>query len=250
MTGAVCLAAEAAARGGAGYVTAAVPGDLERIFEAKLTEVMTVACASRDGGFRSAAADQIVSEADRASAVLIGPGLGREQGAARLVRDLAARITSPLVIDADALFALSQRLDGLAARSAPTVITPHAGEMGRLLGVDTTEVERSRLESTKAAAKASGAITVLKGDDTIVVDGDRVAINTLSSPGLATAGTGDVLAGLVSALIARGADPFEATCAAVMAHSRAGVAAAARIGAESVMARDVIEAIPVGLGTE
>lgn len=248
LTGAVCLASEASARGGAGYVTAAVPADLERIFEAKLTEVMTIGCASRDGVLRAAAADQVVSATDGAAAVLLGPGLGRGQGAARLARDLVERIASPLVIDADALFALSKRLEGIAGRAAPTVITPHTGEMARLLGVDSAEVEGSRLESAKAAAEASGAVTVLKGDDTLIVDGDRLAINALPSPGLATAGTGDVLAGLVSALIARGSEPFEAACAAVIAHSRAGADAASRLGAESVMASDVIDSIPIGLG--
>ncbi|HYC81970.1 MAG TPA: NAD(P)H-hydrate dehydratase, partial [Solirubrobacterales bacterium] len=134
------------------------------------------------------------------------------------------------------------------ARGAPTVLTPHAGELGRLLGRESVAVDAHRLTAAREAAAAAGAIVVLKGDDTIVSDGERVAVNAVSAPALATAGTGDVLSGLAAALLARGLDPFAAACAAVLAHARAGREAARRIGAaESVIATDVIEAIPAGL---
>jgi hydroxyethylthiazole kinase-like uncharacterized protein yjeF len=247
LTGAVCMAALAAIRTGAGYATAAVPADLERIFEIKLTEVMTIGCASRDGRLRPAASEQILGAAERAACVVLGSGMGREQGTQRLIQELTERIEAPLVIDADGLNAHAGRIEKLAARKAPFVLTPHAGEMGRLLERDSKAIGDKRAESAREAATRTGGIVLLKGDDSIVTDGDRLAVNTVSSPQLATAGTGDVLSGMIAALIARGMEPFAAACAAVVAHSRAGRAAGDRIGHDSVIAGDVIESIPAGL---
>ena len=179
---------------------------------------------------------------------MLGPGLGRAEHSAHLARELAPRIPAPLLIDADGLNALGTDLATLAAREEPTVLTPHAGELGRLLGVSSAEVGAHRLASARRASEESGAVVVLKGDDTLVVDGERVAVNAHGSPALATAGTGDVLSGTIAALIARGMEPFEAACAGVLAHARAGSAAAERVGlVESVVATDVIEALPAGL---
>ncbi len=249
LTGAVCMSAEAAIRSGAGYATVAVPSELEAIFELKLTEVMSIGCPSDDGGLVPEAAEAIVAAAGRAAAVAVGPGLGRRAGTAALVVALARRIAAPLVIDADGLDAIAGSLESLADRAAPTVLTPHAGELGRLLGVDAAAVDAGRLESAREAARRSGALIVLKGDDTIIVgpDGGPV-VNGLASPALATAGTGDVLTGVVAALLARGLGAPEAAAAAVYAHARAGRIAAERVGAtESVVATDVIAAIPAGL---
>jgi hydroxyethylthiazole kinase-like uncharacterized protein yjeF len=248
LTGAVCLAALASIRTGAGYATVAVPADLERIFEIKLTEVMSLGCASRDGELRPAASEQILRATERAACVVLGSGMGREQGTQRLIRELTERIEAPLVIDADGLNAHAEGIEKLAARKAPFVLTPHAGEMGRLLDRDSEVIGAKRVESAREAAARSGGIVLLKGDDTIVTDGENLAVNTVSSPQLATAGTGDVLSGMIAALIARGMEPFAATCAAVVAHSRAGRAAGNRIGHDSVIAGDVIESIPAGLG--
>lgn len=247
LTGAVCLSALGAIRTGAGYATVAVPADLESIFEAKLTEVMSIGCASRDGRLRPAASEQILGATERAACVVLGSGMGREQGTQRLVRELVERIEAPLVLDADGLNAFAGRIEKLAERRAPLVLTPHAGEMGRLLERDSKGIEAKRAESAREAARRSGAIVLLKGDDSIVTDGDRFAVNAISSPQLATAGTGDVLSGMIAAMIARGVEPFAATCAAVVAHSRAGHAAGARVGHDSVIAGDVIDAIPAGL---
>jgi ADP-dependent NAD(P)H-hydrate dehydratase / NAD(P)H-hydrate epimerase len=247
LTGAVCMSSLAAIRSGAGYATVAVPADLEHIFEVKLTEVMSVGCASREGRLRRAASEQVLAVCERAAVVVLGPGVGREDGTRDLVRELAQRIEKPLVIDADGLNAHAKRLESLAERGLPTVLTPHEGELGRLLGIDAEQVKAKRLASAREAAALSGAIVVLKGDDTIVTDGQRVAVNRVSSPSLATAGTGDVLSGMIAALIARGLDPFTGTCAAVIAHTRAGRVAADRVGTDSVIAGDVIESIPAGL---
>jgi len=247
LTGAVCLSALGAIRSGAGYATVAVPADLESIFEIKLTEVMSLGCASREGRLRPAASEQILGATERAASVVLGSGMGREQGTQRLARELTQRIRSPLVLDADGLNAHAGRIEALAEREHPLVLTPHEGEMGRLLDRDSDEIKASRLESARDAAKRSGAVVVLKGDDSIVTDGERVAVNAVSSPQLATAGTGDVLTGVIAALIARGLDPFSATCAAVLAHSRAGRVAGERVGHDSVIAGDVAEAMHAGL---
>ena len=247
LTGAVCLSALGAIRSGAGYATVAVPADLESIFEIKLTEAMSVGCASRDGRLRPAASEQILGATERAACVVLGSGMGREQGTQRLARELAQRIRAPLVLDADGLNAHAGRIEELARREASLVITPHEGEMGRLLDRDSAEIKANRLESAREAAERSGAIVLLKGDDTIVAQGEHIAVNTVSSPQLATAGTGDVLTGVIAALIARGLEPFAATCAAVIAHSRAGRVAGERVGNDSVIAGDVIDAMPAGL---
>jgi hydroxyethylthiazole kinase-like uncharacterized protein yjeF len=247
LTGAVCMASEAAIRAGAGYATVAVPRDLEHIFEVKLTEVMSRGCPGSEGSLGPEAGDEVLGLAERAAAVALGPGLGRTDGALELARSLSGAIAAPLVIDADGLNAHAGRLDSLAQRDAPTILTPHAGELARLLDTDSDHVAANRLRCAREASSRSGAIVVLKGDDTLVVDRDRVAINRLDSPGLATAGTGDVLTGVVSAMLARGVEPFAAACAGVLAHARAGRVAADRVGTESVIATDVIAAVPAGL---
>jgi hydroxyethylthiazole kinase-like uncharacterized protein yjeF len=247
LTGAVCLAAMGAIRSGAGYATVAVPADLEAIFEAKLTEVMSLGCASREGRLRPAASEQIIGATERAACVVLGSGMGREQGTQRLIQEVTQRIRAPLVLDADGLNAHAGRIERLAERRGPLVLTPHAGEMARLLKTDSEAIEAQRAAGAVEAARRSGAIVLLKGDDSIVTDGERLAVNRISSPQLATAGTGDVLSGMIGAMIARGVEPFAATCAAVVAHSRAGRAAGDRIGSDSVIAGDVIDSIPAGL---
>ena len=250
LTGAVCMAAEAAIRVGAGYATVAVPADLESIFELKLTEVMSRGFEGAEGRLGSASADAILESAHRAAAVVLGPGLGRQGDSLELARAVARGVAVPLLVDADGLNAHAERLELIAERQAPTVLTPHAGELGRLLGRDSDEVGRHRLASAREAADRSGAIVVLKGDDTIVAEGERLAISRGGSPGLATAGTGDVLSGTIGALLARGMEPFAAACAGVHAHQRAGRIAAERLGSiESVIATDVIGALPAALRT-
>jgi ADP-dependent NAD(P)H-hydrate dehydratase / NAD(P)H-hydrate epimerase len=251
LTGAVCMSAEAAVRAGAGYATVAVPADLEPIFEVKLTEVMSVGCPSADGALGLDAAQPILEACERAAAVVLGGGLGRQEGSLELARSLAPRIRAPLVIDADGLNAHAGRLESLRDRDAAAVLTPHAGELGRLLERSSDEIGAHRLACAREAAQRSGAVVVLKGDDTIVVDGERVAVNALSAPALASAGTGDVLAGVTGALLARGLEPFAAACAAVLAGARAGRLAATYLGAaESVVATDVIEQLPAALRPE
>jgi hydroxyethylthiazole kinase-like uncharacterized protein yjeF len=251
LTGAVRMSSLAAIRAGAGYATVAVPADLEAVFEAGEPEVMSVGCPGGDGCLMPAAAKAILRTFERADAGVLGSGMGRNPGTVELAREVVGGIEAPLVIDADGLNAFAGHLGPIAAREAPTLLTPHAGELGRLLGRDSEEIAAHRLECVREAARAAGAVVVLKGDDTIVSDGERLAVNVISAPGLATAGSGDVLSGIAAAMLARGLEPFAAACAAVLAHARAGRDATLRIGAaESVIASDVIDSIPAGLRLE
>jgi hydroxyethylthiazole kinase-like uncharacterized protein yjeF len=248
LTGAVRLASVAAIRAGAGYATVAVPADLNLVFELAQPEVMSVACPGGDGCLVPASEKSVLRTFERAAAGIVGPGLGKDPGSFELAREVVGKIEAPLVLDADGLNAFAGRLGDLAARSAPTVLTPHAGELGRLLGCDSETVNAHRLATAREAASAAGAIVVLKGEDTIVTDGSRTAVNVISAPALATAGSGDVLSGITAAFLARFDDPFAAVCAAVVGHARAGLDAASRIGAaESVIATDVIDSIAAGI---
>jgi ADP-dependent NAD(P)H-hydrate dehydratase / NAD(P)H-hydrate epimerase len=246
LTGAPCLACEAAARAGAGYVTALVPGSLNLVFELRLLEVMTRPLPDRDGALGAGALEQVLEAAPRADAVVLGPGLGRSQETLELARTLASRLEEPLLLDADGLNAHAERLGDLTGRRAPTVLTPHAGELGRLLGIESRAVESDRLGHVRQAAAAAESIVVLKGDDTLVAEpGGRVGVSVGGAPALATAGTGDVLSGTIGAMLAKDVDPFTATCAGVYLHAAAGRRAAGRLGPDGVIARDVIEALPL-----
>lgn len=248
LTGAVRMCSQAAIRAGAGYATVAVPADLESIFEQGQPEVMSVGCPGGDGCLTMSSAKAVLAVFEGAAAGVMGPGLGRDPGSVELARTAVGAIEAPLVIDADGLNAFAGQIERIAARDAATILTPHAGELGRLLDRASEEVSAHRLACAREAARAAAAIVVLKGDDTIVTDGEQIAVNTLSAPALATAGTGDVLSGIVAALLARGLDPFAAACAGVLAHARAGREATARVGAaESVIATDVIGSIAAAM---
>lgn len=245
LTGAPCLACEAAMRAGAGYVTALVPASLNIVFEVVLLEVMTVPLPDGAGALQPASATTVLERCEHAGALVLGPGLGRAPESQRFARDVAAAARVPLLLDADGLNAHAGALDDLAARPAATVITPHAGELAHLLEIDSAAVGAARLRCAREAASRAQAVVVLKGDDTIVAEPEgRVAISRGGAPALATAGTGDVLSGVTGAFLAQGVDPFTAACAAVHLHLRAGQLAARTIGAEGVIARDVIAALP------
>jgi ADP-dependent NAD(P)H-hydrate dehydratase / NAD(P)H-hydrate epimerase len=230
---------------GAGYVTACVPASLQTIFEIRLLEVMTRGLPDHDGAHTAAGVDEVLELARRGGALVVGPGIGRSDGAFAFARDLVARAEVPIVLDADGLNAHAGHLAALAGRAAPTILTPHEGELGRLLGVDSAIVKARRLEHARAAAAAAQAIVLLKGDDTLVAQPDGlVAVSPGATGALATAGTGDVLTGVIAAMLARELDPFAAACAGARLHARAGIHAAHAKGVDGVIARDVIDALP------
>jgi ADP-dependent NAD(P)H-hydrate dehydratase / NAD(P)H-hydrate epimerase len=247
LTGAPQMSAHAAMRAGAGYVIACVPESLQDVIATAATpELMTRGLPEQDGALAPQAVEAVLENLRPGGALALGPGLGRGDGAVAFARELVRTADAPLVLDADGLNAHAGRLAELAARKAPTVLTPHAGELGRLLELDSEQIERERLCHARAAAKQADAIVVLKGDDTLIADADgRVAVSRGGSPALATAGTGDVLTGVVVALLAQGLDAFTAAVAGVWLHAAAGREAAHRQGtAEGVIASDVIEALP------
>jgi NAD(P)H-hydrate epimerase len=248
LTGAPTMVALAAQRTGAGYVQCAVPQSAEQSLELRLLEAMTRGLPEADGAHTAAGADVVAEMAERAGAVVLGPGIGKSEGARAFAHGVARSVDKPLVIDADGLNAFAGDLEALRERPGPTVLTPHAGELGRLLERESAEVGAHRLSAAREAAERSGCVVLLKGDDTIVAPpGGPVAISPGATAALATAGTGDVLAGMIGALLAKGLDPLEASAAATLAHARAGIAAAERWGADHVIAGDVIDAIPAGM---
>jgi ADP-dependent NAD(P)H-hydrate dehydratase / NAD(P)H-hydrate epimerase len=245
LTGAPCLASEAAQRAGAGYVTALIPASLNLVFEQRLLEAMSVPLPDHGGALGIDGLDEILTRCERAGALTLGPGIGRAGPTQELVRAVAARAPIPLLLDADGLYAYSGRLPELADRAVATVLTPHAGELGRLLQRDSAEIDAHRLSAVREAASAAQAIVVLKGDDTIVCAPDgRAAISRGGAAALATAGTGDVLSGVIGAYLSKRMNAFTAACAGVFVHARAGRLAAAEIGDEGVIASDVIGLLP------
>ena len=247
LTGAAVLASTAAMRAGAGYVTACVPASQQPVVAAHFVEVMQVALADQDGHHCRKGVGQLLDAvSEREGTVLIGPGLGSSKGARGFAREFATSVAQPLVIDADGLNAFAGDLAALKARKRATVLTPHEGELARLLDCSTAKVRERRLRQVRAAAKAANAIVILKGVDTLICNPDGlVAVSPGASPGLATAGTGDVLGGVVGALLARGADPFIAAAAAVRLHARAATIAAESVGTEGMIASDVVAALPL-----
>jgi NAD(P)H-hydrate epimerase len=249
LTGAPSLASESAARAGAGYVTACVPSSLSLVFEVRLLEVMTRSLPDADGALTPAAIEPVLEAAERADALVLGPGLGRSDGAREFARGLAARAELPLLLDADGLNAHAGALASLSERAGPAVLTPHAGELARLMETESAAVQAQRLRHVREAAATAGAIVVLKGDDTLVARPDgMVAVSPGGSPALATAGTGDVLSGVIGALLAKRLDAFDAACAGVALHAEAGRRAAGPHGPDGVIASDVIAALPRALG--
>jgi NAD(P)H-hydrate epimerase len=248
LTGAPTMAALSAQRAGAGYVQVAVPRAAQTTLELRLLEAMTRGLPDAEGGHTAQGVEVLCEMAERAGAVVLGPGLGRTDGAEEFARGAARRLKAPLLIDADGLNAHAGELESLSRRRAPTVLTPHEAELGRLMERDKDQIAADRLASVREAAFVSRAIVLLKGDDTIVARPDGlVAVSPGGTPALATAGTGDVLSGLIGTLLAKGMDPFAAASLGVLAHVAAARAAAGEYGADHVVAGDVIEALPQGL---
>ena len=245
MAGAAILCTRGALRGGAGLVTLAAPGSLAGAVHGASPESMVLSLAEEPSGLSPENEEALMTASEGKTAVALGPGLGRGQGTGELVRHFVKRLDLPLVLDADGLWPFSGRLEELAERSAPTMLTPHPGEMGRLLACSTVEVQEDRLGAVRRAAQVAQATVVLKGDRTLVADPEgTVVINPTGNPGLATGGSGDVLTGLLAALLARGYEPFLAAQLGVYLHGLAGDLAAEDKGWEGLLAGDVAEALP------
>jgi NAD(P)H-hydrate epimerase len=248
-SGAAVLAARAAVRCGAGLVTAAVPASILAGVASASVESMTLPLAEgEEGEIAAAAAGQLVAACADRDALALGPGLGRSDAVLATIREAVLAAPVPVVLDADGLIAFAGRLGALRERSTATVLTPHPGEMGALLDCDVEEVQADRLAAVRRAVGESGCRVVLKGARSLIGGPDEgIAINPTGNPGMATGGTGDVLTGMLGALLAAGREPFEAACLATFLHGLAGDVAAAAGDEVSLRAGDLLEALPTAL---
>lgn len=251
MAGAPCLAANGAMRGGAGLVKVAVPRCIWDIVATKLDEPLTAGLSdNRKGGLAEHALAQVIGYADWSDVTLLGPGLGVAETTTKVVRRAVRKISKPLVLDADGLNAfpsgtiktLGPLQKSLSHR--PLILTPHPGEMARLLQSKPHEIQKDRLGAAFECAKLTSSIVILKGEGTVVTDGERAYINKTGNAGMASGGTGDVLAGLVAALLGQGMEGFDAACLAVYLHGLAGDLASSRFGQWSLVAGDLIDELP------
>ena len=246
-TGAAAMAANSAVRAGSGLVTLAVPAALHDILEVKTTEAMTVPLDDSGRAFLGALAlPEIRNLLSGRDAVALGPGISRNPETSGLVHRLVAEIDLPLVLDADALNAVSERPDILdASPSRSVILTPHPGEMARLCGCTIAEVERDRIAAAGTFATRHGVYLVLKGAGTISAAPDgRIAINGSGNPGMASGGMGDVLTGIIVSLLGQGYDPFDACRLGVFLHGCAADLVAADKGEIGISATDVQERLP------
>ena len=251
--GAAVLLGRAALRSGIGLVTVAVPDALLECVAAMQAELMTAPLPQHpDGGIALEATQRVLALCERGDALAVGPGLGDSESTRAAVAELLARVERPTVVDADGLNALAgggdRALGALRRPGGRFVLTPHPGEAARLLGSSSATVQSDRTAAVRELCVRSGAIVVLKGHRTLIASPDgRLSINASGNPGLATAGTGDVLCGMLGAFLSRGLEPRDAARLAVFAHGDAGDRAAARLGTDGLIASDVIECIPDAL---
>lgn len=245
MSGAIALAGMAALRGGAGLVQLAVPDVCQDTVAGIEPSYMTAALPSDAEGRISATARARLEELTApATAVACGPGLGRSDELNELVAWFYGHVAVPAVLDADALNALAEDPGQLAAAPAPRILTPHPAEFARLVGSDTRRVLEQREVLAVELAERSGAIVVVKGHRTFITDGERTITNSTGNPGMATGGTGDVLTGVIVALLCQGLAPFDAARLGVYLHGLAGDLAAAELGEVSMMASDLVRFLP------
>jgi NAD(P)H-hydrate epimerase len=227
-----------------------VPQPVNAVLEVKSTCVITAPMpATPEGAFAAEAAGAVRDLATGCSVMVVGPGLGTRPATADFLARLLPGVRCPIVVDADALNILADRRDVLetVARSVPVVVTPHPGECARLTSSTIDEIQARRREMARQLAQRTGAVVVLKGHATAVTDGEHDYVNGTGNPGMATAGTGDVLAGMVGAFIAQGLSAFDAACLAVERHGAAGDIAAESLGFLGMTAEDILAAVPEAL---
>ncbi|MBI3837702.1 MAG: NAD(P)H-hydrate dehydratase [Planctomycetia bacterium] len=244
MAGAIALAGMATLRSGAGLVKLATPGVCQPTVASFEPSVMTIGLPSDDQGRIAASARAIIAKAAaEATAVACGPGLGRSDELVELVGWLYQTLNQPLIIDADGLYALAQQAEVLSKAGGARIVTPHPGEFARLIGRES--IQPSERESlAREFAGRTGAIVVLKGHRTVITDGRQLSLNPTGNPGMATGGTGDVLTGVITALVCQRLSPYDAARLGVYVHGLAGDLAAADLGQISLVASDLITYLP------
>jgi NAD(P)H-hydrate epimerase len=241
-TGAVLLTAEAALRSGCGMVYCAVPESIRDLVEPELREAITIAVPeTKDGTIAPGAWPVIEPYVEKADVLVVGPGMSRHPETTRFIHDLLERSSKPLVIDADGLNALEGKSEALTGRNVPVVITPHSGELSKLVSREIPRTPLERIEATREIARTLGVILVHKGAPTLVASaGGEVWVNHHGTSALATAGTGDVLTGLIGGLVAQGGSPIDAACVGCYLHGRSGETAARTRGVRGVIAGDLL----------
>ena len=245
MTGAACLTAQAAIRAGAGLVTLGVPEGLHDIMEVKLTEVMTVPLAQTSKKTLAMAAwEDITALLSKVDVLALGPGLSLHPETVDLVQKILGELKIPAVIDADGLNALAGLTHLISRVKAPVVLTPHPVEMSRLLNITDKEVLSNRYSAVKQLSEKGNCVALLKGSRTLITDGHDLYINATGNPGMATGGSGDVLTGIIAALMAQGLDPLKAAAAGAFVHGRAGDLAVRHKGVMGLIAGDLLESLP------
>jgi NAD(P)H-hydrate epimerase len=248
MNGAAILCGRAALRGGAGLVTVAVPHEILPIVAGGDPCYMTVPLSQDGAGQLDFPALAEIFALEQTKTVLaVGPGLGRGSELSRLLPELVGKATRPLVLDADGINAFVGQVGKLHTSGVPLILTPHPGELARLLALDVPTVQGRREELATRCAREHRAVVVLKGHATIVTDGRRLYRNSTGNPGMATGGTGDVLTGLIAALLGQGLDPFAAAQLGVFLHGRAGDLARDRLGEVSLIATDLLDFLPAAI---
>ncbi len=244
--GAAVMAAKGALRTGAGLVSVATPLGLVPVIQQQTFEAMCIPAAEGiDGTLGIGAEEELLKAAGKMTACAVGPGLSTHHETVNVVRNFVRRLSIPVIIDADGLNALAGSLDFLKRAKAPVILSPHPGEMGKLLGIPSDEVQKDRIGLASDFARKHNVILVLKGAGTVVAaPSGEVIINSTGNPGMATAGTGDVLTGMIGSLLAQGHTATRAACLGVYLHGLAGDLAAKEKGETGMIAGDVIEKIP------
>jgi ADP-dependent NAD(P)H-hydrate dehydratase len=250
MTGAAILTGRAALRGGAGLVQVATPFEVQPVVAAGHPCYTTAGLPGDAAGRLDPDAEgELLALAATADVVALGPGLGQGPALAALVARLVERLGVPLVLDADGLNALAGQTNILQKRSAATVLTPHPGEFARLLGGSTGEVQAHREERAAEFADRHGVVLLLKGHGTLVTDGRRLYRNDTGNPGMATGGTGDVLTGVIAALLGQGLDGFAAAQLGAWVHGTAGDRVRDAVGEIALVATDLLDYLPAAFVT-
>ncbi len=245
MAGSICLAAQAAMRSGAGLVYALVPKSIAGLVQVKLSEVIIKGIEDDGRGYFSPSSrDRVLHDLEGMDAVGIGPGLSRHEGLTAWLGDIIKDLNAPLVLDADALYAASFNTDILKESRRGITITPHEMEMSRLIKQDIEEIRTNRVQTAKKFATEMGIRVILKGSGTVISDGQKTYINSTGNPGMATAGSGDVLTGILTALAARAYEPMLGARMACFIHGLAGDLAAEDLGMEALIAGDLISYLP------
>ena len=239
-TGAAYLAAMGALRSGAGLVFLGVPECIYAIEAVKLNEPVVFPLPDEGGRLSKAAIPEILSRLPRMDAVLMGPGLGQSEGTFEVVKSVLENAVCPVILDADGINVLAGHKDILRGRTAPTILTPHDGEFRRLGGAAGCD----RMESAAEMARELGCVMLLKSHHTCVTDGTHAYLNTTGNPGMAVGGSGDVLAGIVTALAGHHIPPLEAAACGAWVHGAAGDECAARLGQYGMLPTDMLEVLP------